>query len=72
MLSGRTFVLDVEGFLYKKNALVVQELALITSDYSDRLFFFYLQYFNILQKLQQKAYNWLTNYLHDLQWENGD
>ena len=28
--------------------------------------------FNILPKLEQKAYNWLTNYLHGLHWENGD
>ena len=66
-------MLDVECFRYKKNAFVVKELAITTSDYSDRLIFFLPPVnFNILPKLEQKAYNWLTNYLHGLHWENGD
>ena len=28
--------------------------------------------FIVLPKLEQKAYNWLTIYLHSLHWENGD
>ena len=39
MLGERSVVLDVEGFRYKKNAFVVKELAITTSDYSDRLIF---------------------------------
>ena len=39
MLGERSVVLDVEGFRYKKNAYVVKELAITTSDYSDRLIF---------------------------------
>ena len=72
MLGERSVVLDVEGFCYKKNAFVVKELAITTSDYSDRLIFLPPVNFNILPKLEQKAYNWLTNYLHGLHWENGD
>ena len=26
----------------------------------------------MVPKLEQKAYNWLTNYLQGLHWENGD
>ena len=72
MLGERSVVLDVEGFRYKKNAFVVKELAITPSDYSDRLIFLPPVNFNILPKLEQKAYNWLTNYLHGLHWENGD
>ena len=72
MLGERSVVLDVEGFRYKKNAFVVKELAITTSDYSDRLIFLPPVNFNILPKLEQKAYNWLTNYLHGLHWEKGD
>ena len=72
MLGERSVVLDVEGFHYKKNAFVVKELAITTSDYSDRLIFLPPVNFNILPKLEQKACNWLTNYLHGLHWENGD
>ena len=43
MLGERSVVLDVEGFRYMKNAFVIKELAITTSDYSDRLIFFYLQ-----------------------------
>ena len=72
MLGERSVVLDVEGFRYKKNAFVVKELAITFSDYSDRLIFLPPVNFNILPKLEQKAYNWLTNYLHGLHLENGD
>ena len=37
MLSERSVVLDLKGFRYKKNAFVVEELAITTSEYSDRL-----------------------------------
>ena len=37
MLSERPVVLDLKGFRYKKNAFVVEELAITTSEYSDRL-----------------------------------
>ena len=37
MLSERSVVLDLEGFRYKKNAFVVKELAITTSDYNERL-----------------------------------
>ena len=40
MLGERSVVLDVEGFCYKTNAFVVKQLAIATSDYSDRLIFF--------------------------------
>ena len=72
MLGERSVVLDVEGFRYKKNDFVVKELATTTSDYSDRLIFLPPVNLKILPKLEQKAYNWLTNYLHGLHWENGD
>ena len=65
-------MLDVEGIRYKKNVFVVKELAITTSDYSDRLIFLPPVNFKILPKPEQKAYNWLTNYLHDLHWQNGD
>ena len=65
-------MLDAEGFRYKKNAFEVKELAITTSDYSDRLIFLPPVNFNILPKLEQKAYNWLTKCLHDLHLENGD
>ena len=63
-------MLDVEGFCCKKNAFVVKKLAITTLDYSDRLIFLPPVNFNILPQLEQKAYNWLTNYLHGLHWEN--
>ena len=37
MLCERLDVLDLEGFRYRKNAFVVEELAITTSEYSDRL-----------------------------------
>ena len=40
MLCERSVVLDVKGFPCKKNAFVVKELAITTSDYTERLIFF--------------------------------
>ena len=71
MLGERSVVLDVEGFRYKKNAFVVKELAITTSDYSNRLTFFTSSEFQYTIKARTKSYNWLTNYLHGLHWENG-
>ena len=51
---------------------MVKEKEIITSDYSDRLIFLPPVNFNLLPKLEQNAYNWLTNYLHGLHWKNGD
>ena len=72
MLKERSVVLDFEGFRHQKNTLIVKELAIITSDYSDSLIFLPPINFNFLPKSEQKAYNWLTNYLHGLHWDSGD
>ena len=62
----------LRDFDTRKNTYIVKELAITTSNYSDSLFF-YLQLISIpFQNLQQKAYNWLTTYLHGLHWDSGD
>ena len=66
MLSERLVVPDVEGFRYKKKVFVVRELAISTSNYSDRINFSPPMNFNILVKLEQKTYKWLTNHSHCL------
>ena len=72
MLKERSVVLDFEGFRHQKNTFIVKELAKTTSDYSDSLIFLPPVNFKSLPKSEQKAYNWLTNYLHGLHWDNGD
>ena len=72
MLSKRSVMLDLEGFRSKKNAFLVEDLALTISEYSDRLIFLPPVIFNILRKLEQKAYSRLAKYLHGIHWENGD
>ena len=49
-----------------------KELTITSSDYSERIIFLPPVNFKILANLKQKVYNWLTNYLHGLHWENGD
>ena len=66
MQSERSVVLDVEGFRYKKDAFVVKVSAITTADYSYRIFFIPPVKFNILPKLEQKAYKWLAKYLNGL------
>ena len=65
-------MLDLEGFRYKKNTFILKELSITTADYSDSLIFLPPVSFNSLPKLEQKAYSWLTNYLHGLHWDRGD
>ena len=72
MLKERLVVLDFEGFRHQKNTFIVKELAITTSDYSDSLIFLPPVNFNSLPKPEQKAYNWLTNFLHRLHWDSGD
>ena len=71
MLSKRSVVIDLKGFRYKKY-FIVKELAITTSDYSDPLKFLPPVLFNSLPKAEQKAYKWLTYYLHKIHWESGD
>ena len=70
--SERSVVLDCEGFRHQKNTFRLKELAITTSNYSDSLIFLPSVNFNSLPKSEQKAYNWLTNYLHGLHWDSGD
>ena len=72
MLKERSVVLDFEGFRRQKNTFIVKEIAITTSDYSDSLIFPPPVSFNSLPKSKQKAYNWLTNYLHGLHCDSGD
>ena len=72
MLKEKSVVLDFEGFRHQKNTFIVKELAITTSDYSDSLIFLPPINFNSLPKSEQKAYNWLTSYLHGLHWDSGD
>ena len=61
----------MEGFRCKKSIFIVKELAITTSEYSDSLIFLPPVPFNSLPKAEQKAYNWLTHYLHGIHWESG-
>ena len=72
MLKEKSVVLDFEGFRHQKNTFIVKELAITNSDNSDYLIFLPPVNFSSLPKSEQKAYNWLTNYLHGLHWDSGD
>ena len=72
MLSERSVVIDLEGFRYKKSIFIVKEIAITTSEYSDSHIFLPPVPFNSLPKAEQKAYNWLTQYLLGIHWESGD
>ena len=65
MLKERSVVLDFERFRHQKNTIILKELA-------NSLIFLPPVNFNSLPKSEQKAYNWLTNYLHGLHWDSGD
>ena len=66
MLKERSVVLYFEGFRHQKNSFIVKELAITT------LTTVIPSNFNSRPKSEQKAYNWLTNYLHGLHWDSGD
>ena len=58
MLKERSVVLDLEGFRCRKNKSIVKESLIFLPPAS----------FNSLPKSDQKAYNWLTNNLHGIDW----
>ena len=61
MLSEISVLIEVKSFRYKKNAFVIEDLAIITSKYSDQIIFSPPVNFKLLPKPEQNAYNWLTN-----------
>ena len=66
-----TAVIDIEGFRYKNSTFIIKELAVISDSYSDHITFGPPKDFHELTLSQQKAYSWVTNFLHGLSWYSG-
>ena len=71
MLRERTVVIDCQTFLYSKHNFVVKELAICREEYIDCMLFLPPSSFNSWAPTEQRAFNWLTKYLHGLHWEHG-
>ena len=71
MLRERAVVIDCETFRYSKQNFIVKELAICTEEYIDCILFLPPSSFNSLPPAEQRAFNWLTKYLHGLHWEHG-
>ena len=72
MLKLRPVVLDIEGFRHKKSGFIIKEFSVCTHNYSDTVSFRPPSSFNILSSSEQKFYQWVSKFLHDLAWESGD
>ena len=72
MLTARVVVLDFEGFRSKKSGFIVKELAITCKNYTDTISFSPPHSFNSLALSEQKSYQWVSKYLHGLDWEKGD
>ena len=72
MLTARVVVLDFEGFRSKKSDFIVKELAITCNNYTDTISFSPPHSFNSLTLSEQKSYQWVSKYLHGLDWEKGD
>ena len=72
MLTARVVVLDFEGFRSKKSDFIVKELAITCKNYTDTISFSPPHSLNSLALSEQKSYQWVSKYLHGLDWEKGD
>ena len=72
MLKLRLVVLDIEDFLRKKSDFMIEELSVCTHNCSDTVSFRPPSSFNILSSSEQRAYTWVSKFLHGLAWESGD
>ena len=64
-------VIDIECFRHRNYEWIVKEIA-VYGDYLDSMTFQPTQPFNTLPEKVQKAYLWLTNNFHGLDWNSGD
>lgn len=64
-------VIDIECFRYRNLEWVVKEIA-VYGDYLDSMVFKAPYLFNTLETHVQKAFRWLTNNFHGLDWNSGD
>ena len=72
MLRARVVVLDFECIRSKKSDFIVKELAITCNNYTDTISFLSPHSFNSLTLSEQKSYQWVSKYLHGLDWEKGD
>ena len=72
MLTARVVVLDFEGFRSKKSGFIMKELAITCNNYTDTISFSPPHSFNFLTLSEQKFYQWVSKFLHGLDWEKGD
>ena len=64
-------VLDFEGFRYRNKEWIIKEIG-VAADYVDSLIFKEPFSLETLPSEVQRAYKWLTQNLHGLNWTNGD
>ena len=72
MLTAKVVVLDFEGFRSKKSDFIVKELAITCNNDTDTISFSPPHSFNSLTLSEQNSYQWVSKYLHGLDWEKGD
>ena len=65
-------VLDFEGCRSKKFGFIVKELAITCNYYTDTISFSPPHSLNSLTLSEQKSDQWVSRYLHGLDWEKGD
>lgn len=64
-------VVDIECFRFRSRPWVVKEIA-VCGDYIDSMIFRPPHAFKTLSRLEKKAYRWIANNLHGIQWDSGD
>lgn len=65
-------MIDFEGFKHKKSEFIIKELSVCSKNYNDLITFEPPVEFHLLTNSEQKAYNWVYNFLHGLSWNSGD
>ena len=72
MLTAGVVVFDFEGFRSKKSGFIAKELAITCNIYMDTISFSPPHSLNSLTLSKQKSYQWVSKYMHGLDWERGD
>ena len=68
--SSPPVVIDIECFRFRNKEWTVKEMA-VCGDYLDSIIFKPPHSFDLLASNARKAYSWITDNLHGIQWDSG-
>ena len=70
--TNQVVVIDFEGFRHKKSGFIIKELSVQSENFSDTLLFGPPKNFSELSSSELKSHNWVSKFLHGIEWTSGE